>query len=252
MLDAAWRSVVPGTLPPSFEALANVTRLTQDEVAAHYEMLTDGWVLQDDGRLHHPQLEELAESIQERFGPELAVIADSAALACQGGTAEFELMPAEEVKKKGRGKTAFPKVFAFDKTTLSAVVEEGYHTPELQAWLIEEVRNYALAADKRQSNWQAVVRKFMGSSITREKFRGKFGYPLGQVPSMAVGLVSEPSAPLTMRQRLALGQLPGRAGLPMTFAKIAAAGNSSLMADAVARKFAPTATSVNEACPAQT
>lgn len=235
MLEAAWKSPQPGSIPSGFEALSYITRLPEEDVATHYEVLTAGWCLQEDGRLHHLQLEEIAESIEERFGPELAVLAESAMVACQGGAGEFELVPSDQVTKKRRGKTAFPKDFSLERATLEAVIEEGYYSPELQSWLIQEVRNYALADDKRQSNWQATVRKFMGSSITRQNFKNKFGFALGMRPS--VDLVAEPGVTLTPRQRLARASTTGAAGGRATFAQMGAERNSSMMSEALTGRF---------------
>lgn len=245
MMDAAWRSVFPGSIPSAFEPLSQITRLTESEVATNFEVLTAGWVLQEDGRLHHLQLEELVESLHERFGTELAVFGESAVIACQGGTAQFELLPSDEIKKKKRGKTAFPKDFVFDTTTLAAVIEEGYKTSEQQNWLVAEVRNYALAEDKRQSNWQATIRKFMGSGITRDKFRGKFGFVLGQQHSSE--LVPNSGETISARQRLARAST--QIG-PLSFAQKGAMHNSSLMASAVARRFpAPAAGDASQSSP---
>lgn len=229
MLDAAWRSVFPGSIQASFDQLAQVTRLPIADVEKYYEVITSGWVLREDGRLHHPQLEDLAESLQDRFESELAVFAESAALACQGGTAVFELMPGEDVKKKKRGKTAFPRDFSLDQSTLTSLVGEGYKTKEHQDWLVAEVRNYALADDKRQSSWQAVVRKFAGSKITRDNFKAKFCHALGVDPSRELDVAEHPTS---LRQRLAKASSKPT----LSFAQMGAAHNSNLMAQA-ARKY---------------
>lgn len=237
MLEAAWRSPVPGSIPSGFSALANITRLSEDEVRSNYLVLTSGWDLADDARLHHRPMEEVVESIVERFGDELGVMADGALMACQGGSGAFELTPSSEVAKKKRGKTAFPKDFALDRPTLEALVAEGYDTTELQTWLVTEVRNYALAGDVRQKDWQATVRKFMGSTITRRNFHAKFGYPLGQRPSAElVGI--RPGVTMSPRQRLA--QAAGISRGPGTFQQMTSESNSSRVAESLAQRFQAT------------
>ena len=138
-----------------------VTRLTTQELHDHYEVLTAGWDLLDDGRLHFSPLEAVAESVQERFGAQLDVFADSAMLACQGGSAEFELVAPAEVKKKQRGKHGLPKDFSLDRVSLELAMAEGYDSEELRAWLLQQFTDYALSRSVRQINWQATFRIFL-------------------------------------------------------------------------------------------
>lgn len=229
MMEAAWNSPTPGSIASDASVLMQVTRLTHAEWVAGHEVLLHGWCLEADDRLHHPLLERLASSVAERFDAQLAVIADSAVLACQGGEVEFELLPAVEVaKKRQTGKTAFPKNFTLDKATLVAVIADGYTLPEHRDWLVEELRSYALSEDRRQKDWQATLRNTMGMTFVRSKFAAKFGHQPGCLP--AYGLQSHASA----RDRLS--QIASRPNT--TFAQVTANRNSDLMAQALERNAA--------------
>lgn len=185
MLEAAWRSSRPGSIPSSFSELATITRLAVDKVEQHYGVLTAGWELLEDGRLHHAQLEVICDSIRERFADQLSVIADSAVVAVQGGCVPFELMPSAEVVKKKRGKHLMPHDFALDKTTLSFATSEGFNTQEFQAWLMRSFADYARSKNVMYTNWQAACRQFIGSDITRKQFCSRFHHFPGEAaPSL--------------------------------------------------------------------
>jgi hypothetical protein len=235
MLEAAWRSTKPGTIPAGFDALASITRLTTAEVEKHFDLLTEGWALED-GRFHHEQLEAIALSAQERFGDELEVIAESALMACQGGEIEFELAPASAVKKKKRGKHALPADFAMDKTSSDRAFAEGYTSPELQNWLLCSFKDFAESSDRRYANWQATLRNYLGSSITRKEFREKFGYALGStlLPANVGGYAESGFNALNDRLRRATSS--NVRPMAPTFAQRTAEHNSGAMAGALARR----------------
>lgn len=234
MLDAAWHSPVAGSIPSDFPTLSVITRLGEAEVAENYLLLTHGWVLMNDGRLHHAQLEALAESATERFGDQLAVMADSAALACQGGEFEFELLPPAEVAKKKRGKHQLPKDFRMDKATSTRAHVEGFTTAEHVEWLIGNFRDYAMADARLQADWQAACRKYLSSHITRNTFKSKFGYYPGQMPrSELLVEVAGGSAKDRLRQSVSRHAVAPAAA---TFKQRTASHNSNLMSDAMERR----------------
>lgn len=233
MLDAAWRADLPGSIPSSFEALALITRLPEELVADNYVLLTAGWELEG-GRLHHLQMEAIAESVQERFGAQLAVVAESAILACQGGSVEFELMPSTEVAKKKKGKHALPKDFLMDKATLERAAAEGFTTEETMTWLKHQFTDYAHSKDVRMANWQATCRNFLSNSYTADKFRSKFGHNLGQAPVSS--LVTMGTNGSSARDRLRSSTQRAAAPVQSTFAQRSASHNSDVMAGALARR----------------
>jgi hypothetical protein len=243
MMEAAWRSTKPGTIPAGFDTLATITRLSVSEVEKNFDLLTQGWTLQD-GRFHHEQLEAVVLSVQERFGDELEVIAESALVACQGGDIDFELAPASVVKKKKRGKHAFPSTFVMDKTTSDRAFAEGYTSPELEKWLLSDFSDFAKSGDRRYADWQATLRNYLGSSITRSKFREKFGYTLGTVaPIELVKSFMQPSpsagfgSPKDRLRAITSGN-SARQQMP-SFAQRTAEHNSGSMAYALNRRPVP-------------
>lgn len=242
MLEAAWRSTTPGSIPSSFSALASITRIPEAELDAHYDVLVSGWELQGDGRLHHLQMEEIVQSVQERFGAQIGTIADAAVLACQGGDVLFELAPVNEVAKKDkqiRGKRALPKDFAMDKATFERAVAEGYGKKEHMEWLLQSFQDFALSGDRRYVNWQATCRNFMSGVITRNSFRSKFHFFPGEAPSSSMGaFIDNATGHLTPAQRLRAASRPSMPG-PSSFQERTANRNSDMMAEAIGRQFAP-------------
>lgn len=185
MLEAAWRSDPAGSLAANFVALSAVTRLETRDVEANFHLLTQNWQLSaEDGRLYHPMLRHLAVGLQERFGEQLEVMAESAALAMQGSDKQFELLPSSELKKRKGGKTAVPLNFSMDTTTLARAIETGYRTAEQQNWLVVHFLDVWKCKNERKSDWQAAMRVFMGSTLTRREFQGHFRHELGAVLSV--------------------------------------------------------------------
>lgn len=230
LLEAAWRSSQPGSIASSFEVLAGITRLSAEVLHDNFELLLDGWELQDDGRYHYPALEAIVRSVQERFGPQLEVIADAAVVACQGSGVQFELLPPTEVKKKQLGKQRLPKDFSPDRVSTERAIAEGYDTPDLRQWLQEQFFDYAEAQGIRALNWQATFRNYMGSDITRKKFCAKFGYPLGQRPAPMLAAV--PGARLPLAQRLHNASV--MRSQPSSFSQQSLNHNRAVMASAAA------------------
>lgn len=193
MLEAAWRSSRPGSIPSSFSELATITRLPIHQIEAHYAVLTAGWELLDDGRLHHASLETICESIQDRFSDQLDVLAEASAAAVQGGALLFELVPAAEVTKKKRGKHLLPKDFSFNKVTQAFAHTEGFSTPEYQTWLMRGFTDYANSKSVMYTDWQAACRQFMSSEITRKGFKSRFHHFPGEQMPTSVAKISSAS-----------------------------------------------------------
>lgn len=228
MQQAAWAATPPGSVPSSFEKLAEAARLTPAEVELHYSVLTQGWSLEDDGRLHHPRLGSLAAGLEDRFGAQLDVFAESAALACQGGDGVFELVSPEAAAKKApkKGKRECPKDFSPDKASLASIIDAGFKTVEQREWLLTRFMDYVRSNATRQADWQATFRNFAGSRYTAQDFSVRFGHLPGDVTRTAVSTSSAAG-----RLRSAIG------GERPTFAAQAAAKNSSAMAAAAERIF---------------
>lgn len=231
LMEAAFRSSTPGSISADVKTLMSITRLTLDELNANYEALTKGWTEVDGNLLYHNTLGPIAEGLDERFGPELAIFAESAALACQGGSGQFELLPASDVKKKRTGKHLLPANFTPDKDTLAAAINEGYTTPETQKWLMTQLSNYADAGRILSPNWNAFLRKYLGSSITRKEFYAKFGYNLGHPPlrqAIPMPVFQRASPGIQQPQRVVAQPVPVTSVRP-TFTQMAANNTRSIM-----------------------
>lgn len=158
-----------GSLPSGFAALALVCRLTEAEVEEHFALLTHGWELRADGRLHLPHISEAAESLQERFGDQLAVLSESMFVAV-GAKEEFELVPQEVVSaRKVRRNHALPVDFAPDTTSLQWMHGYGFVDDESRRWLIARMRD--IFQGKLKTDWQAALRNLASSDRTQREVR---------------------------------------------------------------------------------
>ena len=101
MQDAAFKSAIPGSIQSSFSALSAITRLSEADVEKNYDLLTAGWDLREDGRLHHEVMSVLVARIDEQFGAQMDVMSASVAVAVQGVDA-FDLLPPAQVKKAAK------------------------------------------------------------------------------------------------------------------------------------------------------
>ncbi len=229
LIEAAWRSSRPGAIPSGFEALSSITRLSEAEVTKHFDVLTQGWELREDGWLHCEEIEYHAQNIQDRFAPELETIAESLIVGTQGSGVQFDLVSEVVVKKKRKNTMRLiDKDFSMDSTTTQRAIAEGYAADAKMDWLMNEFRDYAHSKARKYADWQAACRSFLGNQITRERFEKRFGYPLGATllpASVNDANHSNTSARTRLRQ-----VTEGRA----TFAQQSAAHNSELMARGLA------------------
>jgi hypothetical protein len=195
MLHAAWAAPVPGRLPASHAALAQITALSLDEVAANMDLLSDGWI-RCDTALCHPQLEQAWAQLEDRFGPELEVMRSSLLAAVQPGLAAqpFELVPPAAVAQaRVRGKHRLPKDFVMDSTTFRQVVALGYGTDEQRQWLLQRFRDYAAESSDMRRDWQASLRNYAGSAYTARDFQAHFGRPLSRAGAAFHGARPRPT-----------------------------------------------------------
>lgn len=195
MLDAAWRSGVPGSIPADFTSLVRVTRLDESKVQANYEALTQGWELREDGRIHHLKLSELIAGVCEQFGDQLHVMAQSAAVAMQG-VSEFDLMPSDAVNRVAKKRQVVKSKigdFCPDGASLASIVAGGYRSQEHQDWLVQSFKDYVASKSPKYRDVQATFRSYASSSITHNSFRSRFG----AMPSMFLrtDLTSAPGVP---------------------------------------------------------
>lgn len=185
LLDAAWRSDVPGTLSSNLDGLARVSRLSEEQLQSRWDTLFDGWVLREDGRLAYPKLCEVWERMTQHYGDalrrlELAVLVMQADGRSASPEAFDLISPAPEVKSSPtKGKRLYPNDFQPNETSREAMARAGYHTPEEAQWLLGRFADYGKAQRRMYADWQATFRNFLGGSITINDFRAQFGYSPG-------------------------------------------------------------------------
>lgn len=217
MYDEAWRSRVPGSLPASMASLASVCRISEALLLAHYEALTDGWELREDGRLYEPLLHKIAVGVEENFGAQIAVVAQGSILAIQGSAEVFDLVPSDPVKSRRRNTAKVPvEQFAPDATSVAALLKAGYKTADQQSWVIGHFCDYLRAKAPKYRDIQALFRNSLCNPYTVRQFQTVFGHALG---------AEAPSAPAL---------LPGgrSVGMGDTFAAKTLATNRAVLAGA--------------------
>ena len=126
LLKAAFRATVPGAINASCATIATACGLTEEGVVLHWECLTSGWILKEDGCLHHEGVANLCSEIEDQYGEQLMDLrvriaaAEVAALAVANGVSVKPKRPG----RKAQGKRGLPADFGL--------------TPELVAWLSKE------------------------------------------------------------------------------------------------------------------
>lgn len=231
MLDGAWRNDPQGSLPADFARLALICRLPLADLQENFPILSAGWELRGELLIHH-ELTRIGESLIERFGDELGVMAESAVVAIQGASQEFDLFSPVEIKKRKGGKTAIPKDFAADKASEQALQSYGYVTEAQKKWVLQRYIDFAVPRDSRltAAQWQASFRSYAGKSWTLEDFRASDVFR----SSALVAVEPPPSG-----RRLLDASLRGQRSAPPLFSARVADANQQMFAATLARRQAP-------------
>jgi len=193
LLDAAWRSDIPGTLRSDLGSLSRASRLSEDQVQSNWDALLGQWELRDDGRLALPALCKQWTQAKQHYGDALQRM-EAALLVLQADarSAEpevFELVgQVQETKvSPNKGKRVYPNEFEPNETSLEAMVRSGYQKPEEQMWLLRRFADYGRAERRMYVDWQAAYRNFLDSTWIKRDFRDHFGYALGAQAAAASG-----------------------------------------------------------------
>lgn len=238
LLDAAWRSPVPGSLPCGVDAVARAAGLSPEQAERHWEALIHGWELRDDGRIHHPRLSRLAAQMRQRYGEEMEVIEAAEAVMARSleGEEVFELIAPARKSGPNKGKRLYPADFTPNEASLAAIERLGYGGQEEQRWLLERFADYSRSSRRMYVDWQAAFRNYAASHITARDFRETFGYRPGQRALAApVAVPAEGSALQRLRRQAGAQPQPGRP-LNDTFAQRQLHNARAMMAAALARR----------------
>lgn len=171
LIFAAWRGAPAGSVPASHAYIASATGLSEDLVSEHYVTLTDGFVLSDDGKLHHTALAKLCERMTEQYGREIESFALATAMSVQDPDA-FGIGNVEAKSKRGpRGKCLMPKGFGYDlfPDLRQFGVECGYYPTEHdQDWIMSKFIDFASRGGEMYKDWSAAFRTYARNE--RESF----------------------------------------------------------------------------------
>lgn len=170
LLFAAWRGLPAGSIPSSHAYLVKATGLSLSEVSESYVLLTDGFTIQEDGRLHHDGLAKICSDMTRLYGKEIESYAVASVMAAQDpeqfGMATFEA----SVARAPRGKTALPKDFSYDMYPglLDWVVENfGFKAKNQQIWLLTRFKDHCASKDVRSKDFAAEFRGFSDRLINQ-------------------------------------------------------------------------------------
>lgn len=167
LLFAAWRGQPAGTIPSSHSFIASATGLSQEVVGEQYVLLTEGFELCEDGRLHHIALAKLCGKLTETYGREIEAFALSTAMAAQDPES-FGIANMEASSKRGpRGKTMLTRGFGFEMYPgLRDWCEvNGYAGEANQDWIMAKFIDFATGRGDKQKDWPATFRTYSTNEI---------------------------------------------------------------------------------------
>jgi len=168
LLFAAWRGMPAGSIPSSHAFVASATGLSQEVVAEHYVLLTEGFELRVDGRLYHVALANVCDSMTKAYGREIESFALATAMAAQDPEM-FGVMNVEASSKRGpKGVVTIPRGFGYDMcpTLREWAAGNGYPTPYAQDWIMTKFIDFSLSRGDRQKDWAAAYRTYARNEIT--------------------------------------------------------------------------------------
>jgi hypothetical protein len=167
LLLAAWRGLPAATIPASHQYIAQVTGLDVGRVGEKFEVLTEGFELLSDGRLHHAQMERLALRLGERFGADIEELSVSAAMAVQDPQ-RFALVAAETAGAGTRGRRSLPKGFGYEMHPQLRhwCAEQGFDASQDQQWLMDRFIDYSVARGERAKDWAAAFRSWAARELS--------------------------------------------------------------------------------------
>jgi hypothetical protein len=167
LLLAAWRGLPAATVPAAHRHLAQVTGLDVATVGEKFAVLTEGFVLLADGRLHHEQMEKLAMTMLDRYGKEIEEHALAAAMALQDPE-RFQMVAVEGARSGAKGKRTLPRGFGFSMhpELREWCAGHGYPTPGDQDWAMEGFLNFSQARNDTAKDWAAQFKVWATKELT--------------------------------------------------------------------------------------
>jgi hypothetical protein len=223
LLFAAWRGVPAGSIPSSQAYVAQATGLPREVVAQHFVLLTEGFFLGEDGRLHHGPLAQVTSALTDRYGKEIEQYGYAMAMAAQDPE-EFAVAGVEaRSAKKPRGMTLIPRDFGWQYLPgMEEFLEaNGYPAANQRKWLMQEFMDYCSSRGIKSRDWAAEFRRFASSTLDR------FGDRI-PAPELPVDLFDAESSQKVTQG--AFGRFGGRQAGPRSVSRGEAATNHNLNA----------------------
>lgn len=159
MLVAAWRGNPAGSIAPSYSVIGGITGLTEREIAEHYQALTQGWELRDE-RLYHIEMAALCERLYQRHEESIAMMTEDLALAAQSPET-FELGVSVTESRRNAGKRALRPTWQPSQASRQTLAAKGITLDGDIKYLVEKMRNWALAKGIKRVDWDAQFLNFV-------------------------------------------------------------------------------------------
>lgn len=187
VLLAAWRGLPAATIPSSHTYIAQVTRLPVDVVGREWGVLTEGFELDDSGRLRHVALAKLASEMQDRYGKEIQEFALAAAMAQQAPD-QFSLVAVEGARGKTRGQTFCPRGFSYSMfpglLEWSLAAPNGCKSEADTTWLMNRFHDHIADKNPKTKDWAAYFRNWATKEFSSYTSKGM---PSRQAAGSALG-----------------------------------------------------------------
>lgn len=161
LLKSAFRSSVPGAINASSVHIAAACGLSEAEVLQHWEILTHGWELREDGYLHHDRVSRLCVDLNAQYGAQLSDLRAQIASAEIAAQALLVGIPVAQVKpgRKPRAKRTMPEGFGLTPDLVEWLNKErGITHPYHHKFLMEGFIAYARAKAPTYADWDAAFK----------------------------------------------------------------------------------------------
>lgn len=202
LLKSAVRSAVPGAINASSSVIAVACGLSEDDVVRHWDVLTHGWELREDGFLHHDGVAQFCAELSAQYGMQMAELREriaAADLAAQAVASGVSVKPA--AKKARGGKRPLPEDFGLTPELVDWLSQErGITEPYHHKFLMDGFIAFAKSKAPAYSDWSAAFRNNVDFVMRTSR---QLPPPPTERPGVAYGLGKRPTfgAPQVDRQR---------------------------------------------------
>ena len=162
MLNAAVRAPVGGLLPAASDQLAALCGLSEEQVIANWEVLTNSWVLTPEGCLHHAGVANYCFAVCELFSEQISEVHRQ--IAELESSIQLSLdIAGDDAKPKSARKTQSKRKIPADFDLTPSLrqwlhQERGVASEYHQRYLMEKFKDFAKSKAPLYADWDAAFR----------------------------------------------------------------------------------------------